>query len=354
VILEHLAISGLRNIDFLEVNADRCFNWITGGNGAGKTSILEAIYLLSRGRGFRGRKHGPLLGADHSRLEVSADFRSMADGLVSHVKFAQSRDESLLFENGNPIPSVQYLRHKFHVRLIADNSQKLLEGQPATRRLFLDWNLFHVEQGYGRILTDFRRVLAQRNAWLKAGALGPAVWDADYSRLGNLITGARQRLVTGLDDLSRKVLCEQGMDMGIFRVDYRSGWGVDRSLADALRDSIQHDRERGYTYHGPARGDFICHWGGGPRLASRGQTKFIVFLLQLAAQMYWQKLDGPTCAWLLDDLGAELDAATLNKILLALYGMGSQVFISAITENGGLPRGYSGGGRFHVEQGRIV
>jgi recombinational DNA repair ATPase RecF len=57
---------------------------------------------------------------------------------------------------------------------------------------------------------------------------------------------------------------------------------------------------------------------------------------------------------LLDDLGAELDAATLEKILLALIGMGSQVFISAITENGGLPRGYSGGGRFHVEQGRIV
>ena len=148
MILEHLAISGLRNINYLELCAHSSINWVTGVNGAGKTSLLEAIYLLSRGRGYRGRKHGSLLGTGKKLLEVSAVLRSPdEDGPPTRLKLTQSPDALRYYENGQAVSGIQSLRRRFYVRLIADNSQQLLEGQPGLRRLFLDWNLFHVEPG---------------------------------------------------------------------------------------------------------------------------------------------------------------------------------------------------------------
>lgn len=353
MILERIAISGLRNIHHLEFCPHPSINWVTGLNGAGKTSILEAIFLISRGRGYRGRKHGPLLGAGRDFLEVSAILPSSADnGPLTRLKLTRTHDESHFQENGQAVIGVQYLRRRFHVRLIADNSQQLLEGQPGLRRLFLDWNLFHVEPGYGRMLAEFRRVLAQRNAWLRSGARGPAVWDADYCRFAESITRSRRDFLKNIDRLLSASAAE-GLSL-LPVVEFRPGWPARSNLMDLLAETLKDDMGRGFTYYGPLRADFQVLSQDRKSLPSRGQTKFLVFLLQLAAQRHWLNVGGPPCIWLLDDIGAELDSHAMASILQALALLPGQVFVTAVACLGEIPKGYAGGAMFHVERGTII
>ncbi len=353
MILERIAISGLRNIHHLDFCPHPSINWLTGLNGAGKTSILEAMFLISRGRGYRGRKHGPLLGAGRDFLEVSALLRSLEDdGPLTRLKLTRAHDESHFQENGQAVSGVQHLRRRFHVRLIADNSQQLLEGQPGLRRLFLDWNLFHVEPGYGRILAEFRRVLVQRNSWLRSGARGPAVWDPDYCRLAESITRSRREFLTDLDGLLSASAVE---GLGLCPVlEFRPGWPAKFKLMNILAESLKDDRDRGFTYYGPPRADFLVLSQDRKSLPSRGQTKFLVFLLQLAAQRHWLNKGGPPCIWLLDDIGAELDSHALASILQAIALMPGQAFITAVACHGEVPKGYASGAVFHVERGAII
>ena len=354
MILERIAISGLRNINYLEIRAHPSLNWVTGVNGAGKTSLLEAIYLISRGRGYRGRKHGPLLGTGRESLEVSALLRSPEDdGPLTRLKMTQSHDDSRFHENGQAVSGIQYLRRRFHVRLIADNSQQLLEGQPGLRRLFLDWNLFHVEPGYGRILAEFRRVLGQRNAWLRSGARGHAVWDADYCRLAETLTQSRSRFLESLNGILRATAIAEEFSVSL-GIEFRSGWPVKMNLRNLLSESLKEDRDRGFTFYGPPRADFSVCSHDRKALPSRGQTKSLVFLLQLAAQHHWLNVGGPPCIWLLDDLGAELDTLSMRSILQAITSLPGQAFITAVACPGEIPKGYAGGAMFHVERGAII
>lgn len=357
MIVEYLRIAGLRNLDRIDIDVHPHLNWLIGANGAGKTSILESLYLLARGRSFRGRKHGPLIGTRHERLEVGARIRLPASADQSplpctSLHYVLTSEQSRLLENGQVVEHLHDRRVPFHVRVIADNAQRLLEGQPEIRRLFLDWNLFHVEPAYGRVFSEFRRVQAQRNAWIKAGGQGPRVWDGRYCQLAEAITQARLRILAGL---------ERGLNLMGERVGYRHslalrfrpGWDTSRTLDDILQGSIRDDLQRGYTLYGPARADFTLVTDGSHHLPSRGQTKMLVCLLQLAAQHYALQLGSPLSVWLVDDLAAELDVIAQERLLTAMSDLGVQIFITTLTRPTIPMRGLEEGQMFHVEQGRI-
>lgn len=354
MILERIAISGLRNINYLEICANPSINWIAGVNGAGKTSILEAIYLLSRGRGYRGRKHGSMLGSGREFLEVSASVHfTEDDGPLTRLKMIQSHDGSRFQENGQSVLGIQALRRPLHVRLVPENCQQLLEGPPGLRRLFIDWNLFHVEPTYGRLLAEFKRVLGQRNAWLRSGVHGLPIWDAEYCRLAEAISTLRRRYLEGLHTAFRNSLLEK--ELGACpTIEFHSGWPSNCSLQELLLENLKEDRNRGFTYYGPPRADFVVRNHERKSLPSRGQIKSLVILLQYAAQRHWLNTGGPPSIWLLDDLGAELDLCAMASILRALSALPGQIFITAVASLGEIPKGYAGGPVFHVEQGAIV
>lgn len=356
MILDRIAVTGLRNLDQFEIKPAPTINWISGLNGAGKSSILEAIILLSRGRVPSNRKRGTVLGAGRELLEVCALLRSRdpRHARVSSLKFAYTPSGSGFFENGKPAASVHLLRNRIHVRMLAGNAQQLLEGPPQLRRLFLDWNLFHVEPGYGRLLADLKKVTMQRNAWLKSGAKGPPAWDQAYCRLSEAINYQRRKLVTGLNNSLIELASMFALN-GKFGLDFHEGWPAEKGTLDALvANSVREDATRGYTFYGPSRADLFIRLPDRSFTPSRGETKLLVFILQLAAQHYWNKHGGPEAIWLLDDLGAELDATAIQKILTALTHLTAQVIVTVIAGKGSRPLACTEGPVFHVEQGKLV
>jgi DNA replication and repair protein RecF len=321
-----LEIRNLRVIRRARIDPGPHVNFLIGGNGAGKTSFLEAIFLLARGRTFRSSRCGALLTTKMQKLSLKGHVEG--ENICGAVELVFVEGRKQLFVNGRQVQRMRDLRDRIHVRVIAENSQRLLEGEPAIRRLFLDWNLFHVEHNYSNLHSSFRRTLDQRNAWLRKGGGGLRVWDDAYIDLSEKLTAVRERYTEELSEELAKLHGEQ-RNFPILSARLSKGWPPELALGDALSSSLFHDVRRGFTRFGPARADLRVSVGGSPGIGSRGQVKISVCLLQLAAQRVQQARSGRACVWLLDDLAAELDNYAFMEIFNAFVGADAQIFLSA-------------------------
>lgn len=343
--IERLDVEGLRKLSAVRLVPAPGVNWIQGANGAGKTTLLEAVFLLSRGKSFRSSKHGPLAQDGRSGFRVAARVR--IGERVREIEVRRQGAETRWAENGVPKAGPKEITLRMQVRMVGENAQKLIEGDPDLRRMFLDWNLFHVEPGYSSLLVDFRRALAQRNAWLREGGRGRAVWDSPYVERAVPLTARRSeyvsRLVTSLGHVLHELRPEFGATLRL-----APGWPPGRDLRELLEETRGADVQRGFTYYGPGRADLdirlVAHRHR--RLPSRGQSKFLVAALQLAAQRIWSTA-GLSCIWLLDDLPAELDQDSLERLLAAFPAEGMQVLTTTLHPP------TSRGAVFHVEQGTV-
>ncbi len=255
--LETLEVNALRNISRLLLRPDRRINWITGGNGAGKTTLLEAIYLLARGRSFRGSKHGSMVQEGQREARIAGRFGSEKGGSI-RIDFGKRQSASLDATNAKGVIwTIGEGGARAQVRVVGENAQKLIESGPEIRRLFMDWNLFHVEQSYGPALKRFKRIQQQRNAWLKAGGAGCPVWDEPYLACSREITTKRFLYV----DLLQRRLSDAYSELngGIAPVSIRldRGWPPHAHLSDLLRSHYRKDVDRGFTYYGPSRADLL-------------------------------------------------------------------------------------------------
>src|SRR5690606_29251645 len=159
-----------------------------GPNGSGKTSILEAAFLVGRGRSFRTRHTETLIRRGQPALQLFA-----RTGNPEHrIGFEYRRDEAYVARlDGNDGPGLAELPSAFFVEVIDPQVHRLVDGAPGERRSWLDWGVFHVEQGFLENWFRFRRALRQRNAALRAGQ-GAAIWDGELAIAGEQVAAARQ------------------------------------------------------------------------------------------------------------------------------------------------------------------
>lgn len=348
-----LQIKNLRAVSDLRLMPGREINWIVGRNGAGKTSLLEAIFILARGKSFRSLRHGPLIHNMAKELRILSSVES--HGVSRVFEFVSVSGRSRLFDDKSIVRRVRDIGAKLHVRIVTENSQRLLEGNPDVRRMFLDWNLFHVEHLYADLLGDFRRVLAQRNAWLKCGGAGFPVWDAEYVSLSEQITALRRAFVTRLD-AEIGSLDVAALEIRKLNIGLNKGWPDGRALADVLTESLPSDTRRGFTRYGPGRGDLEIQFGDLPGIGSRGQSKLAAILLQLGAQKVLETRRDASCIWLLDDLQSELDSKRFDVVCRLFSETSQQIFITSLEnpKRKSRPLPVKDAQTFHVEHGSLI
>jgi DNA replication and repair protein RecF len=352
--LGSIEVKNFRIIEQLKLEPEKRFNWIIGPNGAGKTSLLEAICYLARGKSFRSSRHGNIQRRDSDSLRVKGVVYD--HGARTFVEITVGSQRKKLSVNGAQIRRIGDLREKLHVRVLSENSQRLLEDEPALRRLFVDWNLFHVEQHYPRSYASFRRALKQRNIWLRSGGKGRNVWDEQLVEYADAVATSRQQFAVRLDDELRNLQLHHPFFPSI-SVNMNRGWPCDIGLREALASTITRDIHRGYTGMGPSRAEIEFAVGGQTGLGSRGQTKVAVVMLQIAAQRVCEQLTQNSCIWLLDDLKAELDSLAFEGVWRVFAESNYQVFATGreIVDAKCLI-GNSGEDLqvFHVEQGKLM
>src|SRR5499427_3770900 len=195
--LSEIVVSNLRCIEHAELYLPRGLTLIYGGNGSGKTSLLEAMFVLGRGRSFRTRNSERLIlrGQAHMRVIGQVE-RKVGD--VVRLGFEVSRSGSTARIAGRPADTLAELSQAFSVQVIEPGVHRLVEEGGYRRRRWLDWAVFHVEPQFVETWVRYTRALRQRNAALKTQAATVSVWDTDLARLGEAITESRQALIERL------------------------------------------------------------------------------------------------------------------------------------------------------------
>lgn len=358
--LKKIGIHGLRNLTSNEVFLSPTSNFFFGENGSGKTSFLEGVHVLGRGRSFRSRTLDPVINEEEDSCTV---FGLIDKNNISiSLGVTRTRNNDFKFKmNGQKVNNSSSLADTMPLLLINSNSFRLLEGGPQFRRQYLDWGLFHVEHSYRRTLKNFKRALKQRNSLLRCDRINLELlnaWNAEFVGLAEEIDKHRKTYLVGLIEKINWVLSEI-TDLGRFDFKYYSGWDTDKKLSDILEADQQRDIHTRATTHGPQRSDLRISVD--KRLAnetlSRGQSKILVAAMQIAQGYLYHEKTEEQCLYLIDDLPSELDLFHRKKIGKLLWDLGAQTFVTGVLKEDLLnswPKEDLNMKMFHVEHGKIT
>jgi DNA replication and repair protein RecF len=330
--LRRIQVSDFRCLHSAELEFDPKFTLISGPNASGKTSLLESIYVLGRGRSFRTRRLDNLirLGADRFVIygEAGAERRT---GLGIEGSALGMRAKM----GGDRVASLAELAAVLPVQIIDPEVHRLIEEGPSRRRRFLDWGVFHVEHSFVEKWQQYQQVLKQRNAALKARQPAAAVsaWDVDLVKLGASIHEARGIYVNQLapvaNGIAQRLL---GLQLSM---SYRPGWSRDLSLGEALKASWVHDQDAGVTQVGPQRAEIAFRLDGSPvkDRISRGQQKLLASSLLMAQLSLFPDDPRARPTLLLDDPAAELDSDRLLGLIREVAAQSVQLVVTSLSTN---------------------
>ena len=349
--IEHFTAQNFRCLEKIELEADPRYNLIYGRNASGKSSVLEAIAYLGRGKSFRGASTTDLI--RHGQQDFVLFGRVQDGERRARVGVRNSLQGLELRIDGDSAGGAAALVEALPLQIIDPDVHELVAGAPEQRRRYLDWIAFHVEHGFLDSWRRFRRALKQRNAALRSGASSAVLdgWNAEFVELAAAVdAGRRLALEVALDGLAEAGSDLLGSDVGF---EYRSGWNEEQGLLSALESSAERDRQHGNTQYGPHRGDLKLSYDErrARKLVSRGQQKLLACAMVLAAAETAQTARERPMLLLLDDPGAELDKESLGRLMRRVASLGSQVIATSLEPDA--PLFPAEAKTFHVEHGAL-
>lgn len=352
--IQRLRLRDFRRFQEQELNPAPGFNVIIGDNGSGKTSVLEAMHLMAHGRSFRGRVRDGLIRHEESALEIYLEWKQGSGVHRAGLRHTGSKWEARL--DGANVGHLGELCAALAVVSFEPGSHVLIQGGSESRRRYLDWGLFHVEQDFLPQWRRYARALKQRNALLRSQRSDSQLdaWEHELAQSGAQLSGYRDvyigRLQPHLDRVVRSLFPAAGQVM----LSLQPGWKwQELALADALLLTRERDQAQGHTTIGPHRADLRLQFSNfvGRESLSRGQAKLAALSLLLAQAAQLAEQDGVWPVLQLDDLAAELDRHHQHRVLEYLHQCGAQVFVTG-TE---APKEFTDPGlevaMFHVEHG---
>ena len=362
--ITQLQLLSFRNLSQAALTLHPQVNLFFGNNGSGKTSLLEALYMLGHGgRSFRTHRIERVIQHEQSLFRIFARYTN-EDGQTIPVGIErEGKNNTVLRVDGETLQTAASMAKMFPMQLINPQSFRLLEAGPEERRRFMDWGVFHVEHDFLTHWQQVKRGLQQRNAALRQGLSTDAItaWDDVISYSGEKIRLYREMYFHRLLPIFQKILEDLG-GVPAFTLTYYGGWSKELSLLSALQEGIQGDRAVGYTRAGPHRGDIRIRCGVIPakEILSRGQEKLVVLALHLARGQLYEEERKQGCVYLLDDLAAELDKKRQLLVVERLLALKGQLFLTSL---GGEGEGCvthdlwhsarEKGRMFHVEHGMV-
>lgn len=411
--IERLQISNLRNLTQVNLHTAAC-NVMIGANGSGKTSLLEAIFLLSRGKSFR--HHQPKRYIQHHQHTATVHAR-LSDGNTLAIQ-KQADATTLLRLNQSTVYNQSILTEQLPTLLIDPSSMDMLEQGSASRRQLLDWLVFHMKQGFHQQWLAYQRLLKQRNSLLKKSKHLTHVqlaelrsWDKGLGNHAALIHHYREQVFLAWQPYFEKSIAQLLPSYAQqISLSYHAGYDVAIPLDLQLDERLAQDLQLGYTRIGSHRADIHVHWRSQSEMGikdeksksvteyqtgttelsalkeqklptlkeqaanvlSRGEKKLLITALRLsqlplllnddsAEQSASQNLQTDnqaitTPVVLLDDITAELDDRAIDILLSTLAKLPCQVFMTSLTADV-LPivnQYWSSPNMFHMKQGELT
>lgn len=359
--INDIKIENFRNIENLTAEFDDV-NIIWGENAQGKTNLIEAVYLFTGAKSFRGVKDRQLIkiGSDYSRLNI--DFSSNDREQTAEILIKNKRQATL---NGIKKRSAAELGNEMKAVVFSPVHLSMIKDGPSERRKFVDNALCQLKSNYRNLLKEYNRALLQRNTLLKDLAKNPElgdmlyVWDKNLAKTGAKIIYQRLKYIEALKPFVKDIF--SGISGGKEDIDlvYSSCAEFDadinmieQNLIAAFENSKTVDTINKTTTKGPHRDDIeILINGTSARIyGSQGQQRSCVLALKLSEASLLKEMTKIEPIALLDDVMSELDEKRQDYILNHIKNQ--QVFITCCDKETILR--LKKGKTFHIESGKIT
>lgn len=327
-------VERMRNLHDVEISPAEGVNVVCGENAQGKTNLLEAIWLFTGARSFRGAKEAELIPVGESWARMSMKYSGL--GRENSAAFCIGEKKSVLF-NGVSLEAPQALAGRFCAVVFSPAHLSLVKGAPGERRRALDTVIGQIKPRYLTVLSEYNRLLQQRNTLLRDIAAAPAlldtleVWDAALAERGSKIARTRRSFIERLQPVAQQFYDGIARGKECLQFSYSSCWGEDdapQALLQSLKDSLADDLRTRTTSMGPHRDDLAIEIDTLPAraFASQGQQRSAVLAFKLGECALIEQVTGEVPVVLLDDVMSELDENRRNFLLHRLIGR--QIFIT--------------------------
>ncbi len=355
--LDRLQIRHFRNLSGVEIEPSSSLNLLFGQNAQGKTSVLEAVYLLSFGRVLRGSRDLEAIQSGEVSAHVEASLVETGTKVGMELDHGK-RKRALL--NGLGLPRASDLIGRLPSVCFWSGDLALVTGSPADRRLFMDSELSQLYPAYLKNLSVYKRALEQRNALVKQARDRFVadeqfeVWEDQMGPAGEGLRSYRRSWVKEIAEGAARSQDRLGKGESL-ELSYLEKEEVPE-LRTALMQSRRMDIQRGSTTVGPHRDDLEISVGGkaAKQFGSQGQQRTAVISIKLAVLEAAKSTLGFPPVLLLDDIFSDLDQGRRGRLVEVAMEEAGQVFLTCteVEQAGGELVGRSK--LFRVDSGNVA
>lgn len=369
MVIDRITADGYKNLEDIDISLDPKMNIICGENAQGKTNLVEAVWLCSGCRSFRGTRDKDFIGFTKDAAKVGMDFTdSVRSQRIEFEVRRGSVKDKLVTLNGVKLPLLSKLFGSFRCVVFTPEDLNLIKGSPDNRRSFADLSISQVKPSYISALNKYNMILSQRNAMLKSiGRDGSGeefldVWNEQLVKAGTYISVLRYAFCITLDKYTKPLYSSitngnENLDLYYQSTVFENFDGrlnnteeLEAEYAEKLKASAESDMRAGFTTVGVHRDDIGAYINGLSvrDFGSQGQARSTALTMKLAHAEILKAEQGEYPVMLLDDVLSELDEKRRRFILNNIEDM--QVIITCCDEKS--VTDMTSGKIFRMEKGR--
>jgi DNA replication and repair protein RecF len=335
--LSSVHVLAFRNLADLKISPSEGVNVIYGDNGQGKTNLMEAVWLFTGARSFRGAKESEQIAFGEKSARAQIAYRGFGRENTARVTLGVQKS---VFFNDVELEGLTAMAGNFNAVVFSPAHLTIIQGGPAQRRRAMDGVISQIRPRYRPLMAQYARQLVQRNTLLRDAKTHAAlldtldVWDQSLAKTGALIMRTRMSYIRRLEPFAKRIYAEISNGREEFSMAYAGEFGdiSDDGLEDALREQYQksraYDLRTASTGSGPHRDDLDIRLDGtsARTFGSQGQQRSCVLALKLAECGLMEVVTGESPVVLLDDVMSELDGHRREYLLQRLGGR--QIFMT--------------------------
>ena len=360
--IKNIQLTNFRNYDVLETEFHKNVNLILGNNAQGKTNLLEAVYLTSIGRSFRTNKDSDLVrfDADFAKIRVSAE-KEIFDTSVELIIKKDSKKS--IKKDGVTVKRTSDLLENIFIVIFSPEDLKIVKDEPEKRRKFIDRELCQMKPAYYEALSNYKKILIQRNTYLKEETIDQSIldlWDMQLARYGAKIMLMRKQFIEKISKISNGIHDSITNGKEQLAILYHPNLTLfddvkeqEDFFYDELKKSYANDLRQRTTTKGPHKDDiaFVVNEINMRNFGSQGQQRTCALSLKLAELHLIKEETGEDAILLLDDVMSELDIQRQEYLIKTLKE--NQLFITTTDLDEKLFEAFPEAKVIYIDSGKI-
>ena len=360
--IKEITLKDFRNYKDLHTSFHPRVNIFLGKNAQGKTNLLEGIYLNAMARSFKTTRDKDLIRFGEEFCRIHTVSKAFDEEMETEILITKE-GKKIIKIDGVKASKTSQLLERIYIVIFSPEDLKIVKDEPEKRRKFIDRELCQIKPGYYSDLSNYKRVLRQRNVYLKESAIDLSIldiWDHELSRYGAKVISRRDEFILKINDISKEIHGSISGGKETLNVKYEAN--VEKSADPADTESVFYEKllktrdddiRNRTTGIGPHKDDLKISADGVDlrKFGSQGQQRTAALSLKLSEIKLIEDEMGEKPILLLDDVLSELDNDRQTYLINSLGG--NQLFITTTDISGKVAKSLPEGKIFKINSGEI-